>query len=130
MAGRVVVSTLNNDTGVLGTQNGMTGIAKAWVRYNQATSTINGSFNVTSITNNGTGDFTINFTTAMPDANYAWAGSCGYGSTGNQTNWLSLPPQVAVASCVTTTFLRVKNSYGNVSTNTNLEYNSVIVLAS
>ena len=71
MAGRVVVSTLNNDTGVLGTQNGMTGIAKAWVRYNQATSTINGSFNVTSITNNGTGDFTINFTTAMPDANYA-----------------------------------------------------------
>jgi hypothetical protein len=32
---------------------------------------IRGSFNVTSITDNGTGDYTVNFTTAMPDANYS-----------------------------------------------------------
>ena len=32
---------------------------------------IRASFNVSSITDNGTGDYTVNFTTAMPDANYA-----------------------------------------------------------
>jgi len=72
MAGALTISTLNNDTGVLATQNGMTGIAKAWVQFNgTGTVTINGSFNVSSITDNGTGDYTVNFTTAMPNANYA-----------------------------------------------------------
>jgi len=72
MAGKVVVSTLNNDTGVLATQNGMTGIAKAWVNFNgTGTVAIRDSFNVSSITDNGTGDYTVNFTTAMPNANYA-----------------------------------------------------------
>jgi len=76
MAGRVVVSTLNNDTGVLATQNGMTGIAKAWVNFNgTGTVAIRDSFNVSSITDNGTGDYTVNFTTAMPNANYCMAGS-------------------------------------------------------
>jgi hypothetical protein len=73
MAGRVVVSTLNNDTGVLATQNGMTGIAKAWINFNGSTNAIRNSFNVSSITDNGTGQFTINFTTAMADANYSVA---------------------------------------------------------
>jgi hypothetical protein len=72
MAGKVVVSTLNNDTGVLATQNGMTGIAKAWVNFNgTGTVAIRDSFNVSSITDNGTGNYTVNFTTAMPNANYS-----------------------------------------------------------
>ena len=71
MAGKVVVSTLNNDTGVLATQNGMTGIAKAWVNFNgTGTVAIRDSFNVSSITDNGTGDYTVNFTTVMPNTNY------------------------------------------------------------
>ena len=76
MAGRLVVSTLNNDTGVLATQNGMTGIAKAWVNFDgTGTPAIRGSFNVSSITDNGTGDYTVNFTTAMSNANYSVVGS-------------------------------------------------------
>ncbi len=71
MAGKVVVSTLNNDTGVLATQNGMTGIPKAWAQV-ASNGTINGSFNVGSVTKNGTGDYTVNFTTAMPNANYGF----------------------------------------------------------
>ena len=72
MAGRITVSTLNDDTGVLATQNGMTGVAKAWVNFDGTASpvSIRGSFNVSSITDNGTGDYTVNFTTAMPNANY------------------------------------------------------------
>jgi len=73
------VTTLNAPSGVLATQNGMTGIAKAWVNFNgTGTPAIRGSFNVSSITDNGTGDYTINFTTAMPNANYSIGGTCSY----------------------------------------------------
>lgn len=45
---------------------------RAWVNFNgTGTVAIRGSGNVSSITDNGTGDYTVNFTTAMPDANYA-----------------------------------------------------------
>lgn len=44
---------------------------RAWVNFNGAgTVAIRASGNVSSITDNGVGDFTINFATAMPDANY------------------------------------------------------------
>jgi hypothetical protein len=73
MAGRLVTSTINDDTGVLATQNGMTGIAKAWVNFNGLTTppTIRGAMNISSITKNTTGDYTLNFTTAMPNTNYS-----------------------------------------------------------
>ena len=75
MAGAITISTLNNDTGVLATQNGMNGIAKAWVNFDGTnTVTIRSSFNVSSITDNGTGDYTVNFTNALPNTNYAITG--------------------------------------------------------
>lgn len=47
--------------------------AKAWVNFNgTGTVAIRASGNVSSITDNGTGDYTVNFTTAMPDANYGF----------------------------------------------------------
>ena len=50
---------------------------RAWVNFNgTSTVAIRASGNVTSITDNGTGDYTVNFTTAMPDANYGVTGSC------------------------------------------------------
>lgn len=45
---------------------------RAWVNFNgTGTVAIRASGNVTSITDNGTGDYTVNFTTAMPDVNYS-----------------------------------------------------------
>jgi hypothetical protein len=45
---------------------------RAWVNFNgTGTVAIRSSGNVSSITDNGVGDYTVNFTTAMPDANYA-----------------------------------------------------------
>lgn len=41
---------------------------------------IRASYNVSSITDNGTGDYTVNFTTALADANYAANTSAGSGS--------------------------------------------------
>ena len=46
--------------------------ARAWVNFNgTGTVAIMASGNVSSITDNGVGDSTVNFTTAMPDANYS-----------------------------------------------------------
>ena len=49
--------------------------ARAWVNFNgTGTVAIRDSGNVSSITDNGTGDYTVNFTTAMSDANYVGVG--------------------------------------------------------
>ena len=61
-----------------GAQSGSAPIfgARAWVNFNgTGTVAIRASGNVSSITDNGTGDYTVNFTTALPDANYAIAGN-------------------------------------------------------
>jgi hypothetical protein len=82
MAGALTISTLNNDTGVLATQNGMTGIAKAWCNfdgYTGSTTTVRNSFNVSSVTYNAEGDYTLNFTSALANANYTYAGVVAYG---------------------------------------------------
>ena len=48
------------------------GRAKAWVNFNgKGTVAINDDFNVETLTDNGTGRYTITFTTAMANANYA-----------------------------------------------------------
>ena len=50
---------------------------RAWVNFNgTSTVAIRESGNVSSITDNGTGYYTVNFTTAMPDANYSAVASC------------------------------------------------------
>jgi hypothetical protein len=47
-------------------------LCRAWVNFNgTGTVAIRASGNVSSITDNNTGDYTVNFTTAMPDVNYA-----------------------------------------------------------
>jgi len=105
MAGRLVVSTLNNDTGVLNVQNGMTGIAKAWVNFNGTLTTPitpRGSFNVTSVTKNSTGDYTVTFTTAMPNANYV--------AVGNVTGGKFLGMDTLLAGSVTMSARDVANS--------------------
>lgn len=54
---------------------------KAWVVFNGVgTVAISASYNVTSITDNGTGDYTVNFTNAFSSINYSASGSCGFGS--------------------------------------------------
>lgn len=56
--------------------------ARAWVNFDGTGTigtnmTLRASFNVSSVFKNATGDYTINFTTAMPDANYAVVTSSG-----------------------------------------------------
>jgi hypothetical protein len=73
MAGTIVANTLNTDTGVFSTNNAYNGIAKSYVQFSATggTVTVNGSYNVSSVTRSATGIYTVTFATSMPNANYA-----------------------------------------------------------
>lgn len=63
------------------------GSAKAWVNFNgTGTVAVRASFNISSITDNGTGDYTVNFTTAMEDSSYSAVVSSQAESNG--INWV------------------------------------------
>ena len=80
---------------------------RAWVNFNgTSTVAIRASGNVTSITDNGTGDYTVNFTTALSDANYVVAGLCR--STGVSSG---APIQVEVYGTSSTRFLTLNASF-------------------
>jgi hypothetical protein len=83
MAGQLTIDTLKASSGVLATQNGMTGIAKAWVNFAGSTGTRTSSFNVSSVTRTSTGNYTINFATAMADTGYVSV--AGTSSAGTST---------------------------------------------
>lgn len=54
------------------------GLARAWVNFDgTGTVAIRAASNVSSITDNGTGDYTVNFTNAMTDTNFSIVGSAG-----------------------------------------------------
>lgn len=78
---------------------------RAWVNFNGTTApgTIRSSGNVSSVTRNGTCDYTVNFTNAMPDANYTWVGNA---SQGNQFNIVDIPTG-SETTYPTTTSLRI-----------------------
>ena len=127
MAGKLTISTLNDDTGVLATQNGMTGIAKAWVNFNgTGTVAIRDSFNVSSITDNGTGDYTVNFTTALPNANYSVVGTCQFTITGDRNVVVSAPYNAAP----TTSAVRICTTGGTTANLIDMLYVNVAVFSS
>ena len=70
--GKIKADTLEHSTaGFLDTQYVVNGSAKAWVNFN-GTGTIaaRDSANVGSLTDNGTGDYTVNFSNSMGNVNY------------------------------------------------------------
>jgi hypothetical protein len=83
---------------------------RAWVNFNGVTGTIASSGNVSSITKNGTGLYTVNFTTAMPDANYAM-------TTGNQqtSGGAFTIYNYTNGGAKTTTYCRLSTGYSNIA---------------
>ena len=80
------VNTLANQGGTQSTaiENAINGSAKAWVNFDgTGTVAIRTSYNVSSITDNGTGLFGINFINAMPDADYVIVGGCNRENNSN-----------------------------------------------
>jgi hypothetical protein len=98
---------------------------RVWISFNgTGTPAIRGSGNVTSITDNAVGDFTINFTTALVDANYAFTfgSQRGAGTTFTTSS-------VADATAPTTSALRVNvySQTAGVTASVDSAYNSVAI---
>lgn len=118
MAGTLVVDTLKTSTtnppviqNTSGTEVGK--FCRAWVDYNMSTSTLNASFNVSSVTKNTTGVFTINFSTAMPDTSYSVSGMCkDSDSSITSLLWLGLPGPGTGYDTVTTSAVTIACCYG------------------
>jgi hypothetical protein len=104
----LVAQTISNGTVSTSSANVIQGSAKAWVNFNGVgTVAIRASYNVSSITDNGTGDYTINFTNALADTNYSVAGTAALvGGTGR---YISAPNGTNVV--MTTTALRFTSNY-------------------
>jgi hypothetical protein len=84
-----------------------TGVCKAWVNFNgTGTVAIRASYNVSSITDNGTGDYTVNFTTALADANYLVVGASAKNSSIG-----AVPIGIQSAATPTTTAVRIESGY-------------------
>jgi hypothetical protein len=95
-------------TAKLGT-NEASGLCKAWVNFNgTGTVAIRASYNVSSITDNGTGDYTVNFTTAMADANYSVVGSISISYPG-AASYNTLVPNITAVN--TTTAARIGTGF-------------------
>jgi len=94
VSGQAVTATTGNFSGnvtlgssVLATPTGSAPayLCRAWVNFDgTGTPAIRASGNVSSITDNGVGNYTVNFTTAMPDGNYSVVGAFGWNNNGNQ----------------------------------------------
>lgn len=68
------------------------GVAKAWINYTTVTTTSSrGSFNVSGLTDNGTGNTTIAFTNSFIDTNYVISGVCSGPSIGQYGRMVSAP---------------------------------------
>jgi hypothetical protein len=82
------VTTLKDTSGgnSSSTADIFSGRAKAWVNFNASsgTPTIRSSYNINSITDEATGKFTLNFTSALSDANYTI--TCSNGNTGSTSS--------------------------------------------
>jgi hypothetical protein len=62
-------------------------MAKAWVNFNGVgTVAVRDSYNVSSVTDNGTGAYAVNYAVAMDNANYSAVSCCGNGASSAFTN--------------------------------------------
>jgi hypothetical protein len=101
------VNTLQNTSGV------EVYTAKAWVNFNGTeTVAIRASGNVSSITDNGTGDYTVNFTVAMTDANYAFTIGQQFTTSTGSTDIGPLAAQGATPQTTTALRIALKSSSG------------------
>jgi len=113
-------------SGILKCQaNGVTTNALVWVNFAGSTGTIRSSYNVSSITRNGAGDYTINFSNALADANYSMIGSVGDSNSSGSAvvlNSLYIP---------TTTTCRYGTGYisgtGGQATSYDYTYNRIVI---
>jgi hypothetical protein len=103
----------------------VSGVAAMWARFDMSSASIDDSLNLGSLTDNGTGDFTFNFTNNMASANYAHVGS-GSLTTGTTTQVITSTLKDGSSSYSSSSSFRGEIYYANsVSNRTNFDYDYV-----
>lgn len=113
MASNVVSDNFETGTGGV-PQLGGTGATtcKAWVNFNgEGTVAIRDSYNVSSITDNGNADYTINFSSAMTNSNYSWSWGVKDGSTLGRGRFMN--PQISKILSTTQFQIEFQNDDSN-----------------
>ena len=129
--GTLQTDVLNTSTGIFSTNNAYLGIAKAWVNYNGTTQTVNGSFNVSSVTYSTTGKYIVNFTTAMSNANYSVAVTSSNTNGGSYTGTGSLfYASTSAAGALTTTTCAVAFTGNNGLSTYENPFNACVIVFS
>jgi hypothetical protein len=105
MAGTIVADTIQDGAGnSTAMDNAIYGSAKAWVNFNgvatSGSATIRVSYNVSSITINGQGLYTINFTNAFADTNYITVGNASRYAYGTSSYGANVHPETISSSQV------------------------------
>ena len=110
MASNITVDTLTKGSTTLNTDEivdtNSNQICKAWVNFNgQGTIAIRDSYNVSSITDGGTGEYVINFSNTMANSNYSISGIAGHTSSSGDRSRRVTTHTVATSS------LRINTTY-------------------
>ena len=129
MSSNLTVDTLTKGATTLNTDElvdvNNTRVCKAWVNFNgTGTVAIRANYNVSSITDNGTGQYTINLTTAMPDINYSVTANASIDSIGRAVKITVFTTGTAISVPTTSSFLI------NATSDSNVSYDSSYVTAS
>ena len=104
-AGSIAVTGEGNST----TTNLQQGLIKAWFQF-ESDASIEDSFNIDSVTDNGTGSFTQNFTNNMANSDYAFVAMAGHDNNTTPTATIT-----NMHKAITTgTRVRIHNSSGSV----------------
>jgi hypothetical protein len=120
MPGTLVITTLSDGTNSTSATNPIRGSAKAWVNWDGtsgAGNTIRSSYNVSSITRLGTGRYTVNFTTAFADTNYAVTATTQFNTSGNEADHNLMGAEISnISDAMQTGLVKVSGKYGAATT--------------
>ena len=121
-SGTIASTNISDGTNSTSTTNVVKGSAKAWANYNGSSNTLDNNYGVSSVTDNGTGDFTFNFTTAFANANYAVSGAVGNDNNADSTSTCIRPGAKTTSSC------RVSINYASAGTNSLYDYSDISIV--
>ena len=108
------------------------GVAKSWINYDGTSGgSVRASFNTSSKTRNGTGDYTLNFTVAMPDTNYTYTGLAAFGEANSTATGRYVSPYVGGGGVypfgLATGSLRFTTTYAVNVSNQDCQFVNIIV---
>ena len=125
LQGKTTAKTVTVTVGASATMSLEQGLAKAWSHYDSySTVSQTDSFNIASLTDNGTGDVTNSLTNSMDNATFAVSGSATYGRSNAAAHGRYISPHSTLGYATTHARIVAVYAYNNVQ---DCDYINVII---